>query len=956
MNTKALDLDVTSLRDLFDGVSDLVQSVLPDGTIRFVNRKWLERLGYTLAEVEGRNISEIIHPESRECCMRHLKRLLSGEELGATMTIYVTKSGEMVRLEGKVTIAFESGVPIAARGVFREMLSNPHIDAAAAQLREERRMFHSVLSILRGNMNRGRRKFLELVTQQVGQALGVARASIWLLDPMRQRIACDEICIDGVSQGKTAMVLHRDDHPAYFEAIDSKQPVRADDAHTHPATSSFSKGYLSLYGINSMLDLPLRLGEDVVGVLCCEHVGKVRAWTRDEEEFGMTVAAIVLIYLENERRIAVERELQQLNAELERRVEQRTRQMAAAEQRLGYMMTSVSAVMFACDAGGDFRSTFVSPNIEMQLGYPTEKYLTNPTFWIEHLHPDDQGGGKAAMQQAVRDGAASYEYRFRLPNGSYRWFRDDYTLMRGQDGKPFELVGCCIDVHDRRIAEQAAEAVAEDLRRILETANAPIVGEDIHCRINVWNACAERLTGYKRSEAMGRRLSDFGDAESRSTVIGAFANALAGKGAPNFEFPLRAKDGGAVHLLLSASARRDAGGNIVGVIAVGQDITEHREAQRRSLRAQRLESIGTLAGGVAHDVNNSIAPILLATGLLRERHPESADLVDLMEASARRGGSMVQQLLTFARGVDGKRVPVRPQILLAELGRIVKSTFPKNIQLHFACDPVAPAIVGDSTQLHQVLLNLCVNARDAMPQGGQMAVEVVREDLTAADVAALGDGKPGAHVRVRILDTGVGIAPELIDRIFEPFFSTKSPEQGTGLGLSTTLGIVRSHGGFMRVQSQVGQGSTFTVYLPAGVDGMAIKEIPSCVAEPYRGQGQTVLLVDDEPIVRNVVKRLLIVLGFTAEVAADGATALAILRDPQKQIALVITDLHMPGMDGLELTREIRRVAPQLPVVLASGFTDKADQDELDELAFAAQLYKPFGVELLTETLRATVG
>ena len=956
MNTEVLDLDAVALRDIFDGVSDLVQSVLPDGRIRFVNRTWLERLGYTFAEVEGRNIFEIIHPESREHCMYYLKRLLSGEELGVMETTYVTKSGEQVHLEGKVTIAFDGGVPVASRGVFRETPSDRQSDASAVRLREQRRMFHSVLSILRGNMNRGRREFLALVTQQVAQALSVARASIWLLDTMRQRIACEELCVDGVSQGKAALVLHRDDHPAYFEAVDFKEPVRADDAHTHPATRSFSAGYLAPLGIASMLDLPLRLGEDVVGVLCCEHVGAQRAWTGDEEEFGMTVAAIVLIFLENERRVAAERQLQRLNAELEKSVEERTRQMAAAEQRLGYLLTSVSAVVFACEVGGDFRSTFVSPNIQTQLGYPADEYLSNPLFWIEHLHPDDQGGGNAAMQRAMRDGSSHYEYRFRMPNGSYRWFRDDYTLMRDENGEPFELVGSCIDVNDRRLAEQSAQAAAADLRRIIETANAPIIGKDFHNRVNEWNACAERITGYSRAEMLGRRLSDFAVPDRCAEVAAVFDGALQGRDAANFEFPLRAKDGRTVHLLLSASARRDGGGNIVGVVAVGQDITEHREAQKRSLRAQRLESIGTLAGGVAHDVNNALAPILLATGLLRERHPESAELVDLMESSARRGGSMVQQLLTFARGVDGKRVPVRPQILLAELERIVKSTFPKNIQLHFASDPAAPAIVGDSTQLHQVLLNLCVNARDAMPQGGKMAVEVVREDLTATDVDALGDGKPGAHVRIRILDTGVGIATDLLDRIFEPFFSTKSPEQGTGLGLSTTLGIVRSHGGFMRVHSQVGQGSTFTVYLPAGVEESASKEIPSRAAEPYRGRGQTVLLVDDEPIVRNVVKRLLTVLGFTAEVAPDGASALAILRDPQKQVALVITDLHMPGMDGLELTREIRRLAPNLPVVLASGFADKADPAELDELAFAAQLYKPFGMELLTQTLRAAVG
>ncbi|MBM3963413.1 MAG: PAS domain S-box protein, partial [Planctomycetes bacterium] len=505
-----------------------------------------------------------------------------------------------------------------------------------------------------------------------------------------------------------------------------------------------------------------------------------------------------------------------------------------------------------------------SPNAKSQFGYSSRVLLAGASFWRSRLHPDDAAGGQRALHETLATGASTYEYRFHLPNGSYRWFRDEYTLMRDPDGSPVEIIGSCIDIHDRRIAEQAAEAVAADLRRIVENANAPILGEDVHGRINVWNACAARLTGYTRAEALGRRLNDFVVAERREAVIAAFDDALAGRDAAIFDLPLQAKDGRAVYLLLSASARRDASGAIVGVVAVGQDITEHREAQKRSLRAQRLESIGTLAGGVAHDVNNALAPILLATGMLRERHPESNELLELMESSARRGASMVQQLLTFAKGVDGKRVPLPPQILLAELERFVRNTFPKNLDVLVACDPAAPAVNGDSTQLHQVLLNLCVNARDAMPDGGRLAIEVVRAELTAADAQALGDAKPGSYVRIGISDTGCGIAPELLDRIFEPFFSTKSPEQGTGLGLSTTLGIVRSHGGFMRVQSQPGAGTEFAVYLPAASAEAPRTATGGGAAVRVRGHGQRILLVDDEQIVRSVSVRLLTGLGFAA--------------------------------------------------------------------------------------------
>ena len=958
MPSNRLDLDANSLRDLVDGVSDLVQSVSPEGRIRFVNKCWLQRLGYTQEEIEGRNIFEFIHPESREHCLVFLHRLFAGEQIGVMETVFVTKSGEPVHLEGKVTVAFENGLPSWTCGVFREVSAERSENSTVIRLREQRRMFHSVLSILRGNTNRRRSEFLSLVTEQIAKAMGVARASVWLFDEGHTSLSCAHCYsehAEASARGKCDTKLFRRDHEAYFRAVELRIPVRAEDAHTHPDKQTFSDDYLTPLGIRSTLDLPLALGDEVYGVLCCEQVGRKRAWTRDEEEFGMTVAAIVLIYLENGRRVLAERKLQQLNLRLEQRVEERTRQIAAVEQRLGYVMTSVAAVVFACEAKGNFRNTFVSQNIERQLGYAAQAYIDNPEFWREHLHPDDYPHAYDAMRRALADGRATYEYRFRLPDGSYRWFRDDYTLMRDVDGKPLEIVGSCVDIHDQRVAEHAAQSAADDIHRLIETANAPIFGKDREHRINVWNACAERITGYARNEALGRNLSEFAVDGRRDAIAEVFESAMQGRDTANFEFSLRAKDGRVVHLLLSASPRRDADGAIVGVVGVGQDITEHREAQRRSLRAQRLESIGTLAGGVAHDVNNSLAPILLAAGLFRERHPESSDLVDIVESSARRGASMVQQLLTFARGVDGKRVPVRPQILLAEIEQIVKSTFPKNIEISASCAPDAPAVLGDSTQLHQVLLNLCVNARDAMPRGGTLTVEIGHEELTTDRLHETGGAEAGRYVRICITDTGCGIEPELVDRIFEPFFSTKSPEQGTGLGLSTTIGIVRSHGGFMRVHSRIPGGSTFTVYLPARFEHAPAVEIPRPARQEFHGNGETVLLVDDEPMVRNVMLRLLTRLGFDVMAAADAETALTVLRDPQKRVSLVITDLHMPGTDGLALTREIRSFDKSLPVVLASGFSDQADPAEVAELEFAAQLDKPFTMDSLVETLRSAL-
>jgi two-component system sensor histidine kinase/response regulator len=338
-------LDLAALRDLFDGVSDFVQSVLPDGRIRFVNKPWLDRLGYTFAEVDGRNIFEIIHPESRNHCMHYMQRLIGGEDVGVMEVVFETKSGEPVQLEGKVTVQFEGGVPQVTRGVFRELSAEQRSNPSLVRLREQRKLFHTVLSILRANSHADRQQFLALATQQVASALGIARASVWLFDAAQERITCENLFADGADVGRTAVDLLRKDHPAYFEAIERRLPVLASDAHKHPATQSFSSGYLTPLGISSMLDLPLCVGSSVEGVLCCEHVGTPRQWTHDEEEFGLAVAAVLLIYIESDRRVRAEHELQRLNVELERRVEERTRKLALAEERLRYLMTAVPAVM-----------------------------------------------------------------------------------------------------------------------------------------------------------------------------------------------------------------------------------------------------------------------------------------------------------------------------------------------------------------------------------------------------------------------------------------------------------------------------------------------------------------------------------------------------------------------------------------------------------------------------------
>ncbi|MDB6059684.1 MAG: hypothetical protein JWO95_3528 [Verrucomicrobiales bacterium] len=389
----------------------------------------------------------------------------------------------------------------------------------------------------------------------------------------------------------------------------------------------------------------------------------------------------------------------------------------------------------------------------------------------------------------------------------------------------------------------------------------------------------------------------------------------------------------------------------VCVVVAHENITERREAERLALRSQRLESIGTLASGVAHDLNNALAPIMMGVEILKMQYPDASRIIEMIESSSKRGAEMVRQLLTFAKGAEGERVSIQPRHLLLEMQKMMQGTFPKNIQIVFKSNSNLPTVLGDSTQLDQVLLNLCINARDAMPFGGILTLEADAIEVDTTYASGIPDAKAGRYLVIRVRDTGTGIPPEILDQIFDPFFTTKGPNKGTGLGLSTVMGIVKGHGGFIHVYSQPGHGSTFTVHVPAEEAGKEVK--PPAIGEaPFRGNGETILLVDDEPIVREVARAVLRRLNFEPLTATDGADALIKAAENRANLRANITDIHMPHMDGLNFIRALRRMLPDIPVLVTSGQLEEAVAEEFKTLGVSARLDKPFTEIRLAEALK----
>ncbi len=506
---------------------------------------------------------------------------------------------------------------------------------------------------------------------------------------------------------------------------------------------------------------------------------------------------------------------------------------------------------------------------------------------------------------------------------------------------------------ERKLLEEERAHLATELQLLLESTGEGIYGLDAKARCTFINRSGARMLGYAPEELLGR--------ETHPLIHHA---KLDGTPYPRHECPIARsfmlaegcrvddevfwrKDGTSFPVAYSSAPMIEKG-VVRGVVVTFTDTTEERERQARSLRDQRLESIGALAGGIAHDLNNALAPILMATQLLRMKFgsPEDQPMLEILESSALRGADMVKQVLTFARGIEGLRVPLDAKALIHDMASIARQTFPKTIRIESDVPENLWPVVADATQLHQVLLNLCINARDAMPDGGVLTIGATNLDPEQQSLPAHPDARPAPYLALRVADTGGGIPAELRERIFEPFFTTKELGKGTGLGLSTVRAIARSHEGFVTVESEIGRGACFKVYLPA--QATAAIENDATLRRPLPvGNGQCILVVDDEAMIRNIARQTFEAFGYQVLTAAHGAEAVAVCAQNQGKISVMVTDLSMPVMDGLAAARAVRSFDSKIKIVIASGTPFDADEAAREACGIVYVLQKPFTAEKL---------
>jgi PAS domain S-box-containing protein len=502
------------------------------------------------------------------------------------------------------------------------------------------------------------------------------------------------------------------------------------------------------------------------------------------------------------------------------------------------------------------------------------------------------------------------------------------------------------DITERKHSEEQIREQAA----LLDKAQDAILVRDLEHRIVYWNKSAERIFGWTAEEVAGRNALELISQKEGPEFLDAL-KAVLDTGEWNGELRQATKSGAEVILESRWTLVRNDQGQPKSILVLSTDISEKKQLEAQFLRAQRLESIGTLASGIAHDLNNILAPIMMSVDLLQETLVDQshARLLETLRSSAQRGAEMVKQILSFTRGQDGGRALINLKHLVSEVSKIVRETFPKNIQVTTVNARDLWPILADTTQVHQILMNLCVNARDAMADGGALTIQT--ENLLIAPQGNDHATKPGSYVVLTVADTGTGIPPEIREKIWSPFFTMKPQGKGTGLGLSTVLTIVKAHEGFIQTESEMGKGTCFRIFLPAA-EATTKVAAPHETAAPPTGRGERILVIDDERAFQEITRAIFVKYGYRVITASDGTEAVALFAQHRDDIALVMTDMVMPFLDGPATIDALRRLDPSIPIIAASGLNES--EKFVESLADATFLLKPFTTEnLLTAVNQA---
>ncbi len=895
------------------------------------------------AELTVTRIEDLIaklHPEDRHRAWRATLHCVSGraaeysqeyrvlDEQGQWMWVHSRGRAANRDANGRATRMIGTNIDITQRKA-TEL-------AASRQLEFLNALNQTTVALLQ---RRAKAEILEALAGRAAQLLDVTQVEVALIEGeelVTHAYGGAILTKGGTRAGRHEAVLS-------WQAIDTREAVFVEDyARVTAGSAIYREARFKAVAIH-----PILLGPRCLGVLGCLREKASQAFSEEEREKGRLLAQLAALVIHNA----------EIYEDAVRVAAERTAALTEHERLFHNFIEKINQGFYTSDR----RSVFIycNPAISHVAGWSEAELRGTSAFRL--VAPEDRARVIAHYRELAESTAtdAVVECRIENKNGRRIWVEQSTVVLRDREGRVLEYRNFLRDITERKAAEVTLRESEALFKGIFDASPIPIIlMSSAGGVIRESNRAAMAVFGYTREEVIGRTTEELGiwaDREERQHLIGRLQREGRVHG---HETQMRGKHARRLQVIYNASVVVLSGepyllNFVIDITAQKEAEAALRQSEAKLRQAQKLESLGTLAGGIAHDFNNILTGILgfahLCQTDLAADHP-AAHWIDGILKSGERAKGLVQQILTFSRKTESMRGPVRLQLVTQESVALLRSTLPAMVRLECEIDPACPPVMADPTEIHQVILNLCTNAWHALPEtGGCMEVRLLPCEVDARFALEHEPLKPGPHVRLSVRDNGKGMSAATIERIFEPFFTTKEAGKGTGLGLAVVHSIVQGHDGAIHLQSTPGKGTAFDLYFPALPHPAVAEEPAAAPAAPPRGRGQSVLIVDDEPMSGTVISRLAEKFGYRTTYCSDPLQAIALFY--ANDFDLLVTDLAMPGLPGDELARQVIARKPGMPVLLLSGFIEPAKLEQLRQIGVREILNKPPSAEDLISAL-----
>jgi PAS domain S-box-containing protein len=923
-----------ALQNAIEGISHLDR----DGKYLSVNHTYAEVCSYQPDEMIGMNWQKTVHPDDRVAMIAAYQQMLNTGRV-ETETRGIRKDGSTFYKQLTMVATYNDQGDFTGHYSFLKDISDRKLaEIALQQQLEQEQLVTAIAQRIRRSLDLD--EILNITVEEVRQLLQPERVIILQFAPdWKGTVVAESVHAAWPSILSTTIY-----DPCFCESYTTTYRQGRVTSNSDIYTAGLSQCHIDLlkhFQIRANLVVPILQGENLWGLLIAQQCASAREWQPFEIE--------LLKQLSLQLGIAIQQAdlYRQIQVELmeRQRVEEALRVSETLYRDLVELQTDL---IIRINLQG--RLTFANSAATQIFGVQPNKVRGKSI--LQFVHPDDLPNVTANLQAvtSLPYQLITREQRAFTVNG-LRWFQWNVAAIKDHRGQVVEIQGVGRDITDRKQVEEALRQSEQRFRRLVESNLFGVVFANFDGAVHYANDAFLTMVGYSQEDLQAGHIRwdqltpvEFAALDER--VIEELKSR--GVSTPHEKEYIR-KDGSRVPILLGSALLKEPYDQQQEAVAFCLDLTEKKQLERQFLRAQRLESIGNLSSGIAHDLNNILTPMLTVAQLLPTKFPQADErtqqLLKILETNAKRGAELVKQVVLFVRGVEGKHMPLQMRHLLAEIEQILQQTFPKAIALSVDIPSSLWQISGDITQLHQVLMNLCINACDAMPEGGLLNLKAQNLWVNPKDIQLEPDAQLGAYVMVAISDTGIGIPPDIIDKIFEPFFTTKAHGKGTGLGLSTVVGILKSHRGFVNVSSRVGEGTEFRVFLPAL--GTTTMPLETALEQPF-GKGELILVVDDEIAIRETTREFLESHHYQVITAGSGSEAIALYHQHQDKLQLVITDMMMPSMSGQSMIQSLRVLNSHLKIIAFSGLV--ANEKIAIAAGVNAFLAKPFSSqELLSQ-------